>query len=244
MKNSFLISSIAHLLFLTLLFFSFHFQSGIHERKRQMEVRFVRLHGGGQNRPGWIKPTPAPPDHSPVSDGQPKKVETHPKVSKPQEQSAAIKSEPNSKILTEPESETTNDEVKEKEEENLGSVAALDQSQKTGEGVGAKPGPEGPGIGIISDADFPGGEIYLSRLEAEVQRRFNFRGRGSGQFAEYHFFIERDGNKIDLVQMRSSQNASLDLASRSALMRAKFPPLPETYPFDKLGVTYRFYDAE
>jgi outer membrane biosynthesis protein TonB len=46
----------------------------------------------------------------------------------------------------------------------------------------------------------------------------------------------------ELVLMKSSGISSLDLAARSALMRAKFPPLPPGFEARRLGVTYRFHD--
>jgi outer membrane biosynthesis protein TonB len=128
-------------------------------------------------------------------------------------------------------------------ESGLESDAAPPASEgETGAGVGSKPGPEGPGFGAYSDADFPGADTFLSRVEAEVQRRFNFRGRGTGVVAEYHFYINRAGKIEDLLLMESSGIGSLDLAARSALMRSKFPPLPPGFRHDKLGVTYRFHD--
>ncbi|HEX03816.1 MAG TPA: hypothetical protein ENH10_01475, partial [Bacteroidetes bacterium] len=110
-----------------------------------------------------------------------------------------------------------------------------------GDGVGAKPGPEGAGLGAVSDVEFAGANAYLSRVEAEVQRRFNFRGRASGKVAEYHFILDRKGKIKDLVLMESSTVPSLDLAARSALMRAKLPPLPASFPHEQLGITYKFY---
>lgn len=112
---------------------------------------------------------------------------------------------------------------------------------ETGAGVGAKPGPEGEGVGATTDADFAGASAYLSRIEAEVQRRFNYRGNAPGRVAVYRFTIDRSGTIDDLVMDQSSGLPSLDLSARSALLRAKLPPLPRTYPYARLGVTYRFY---
>ena len=223
------------------------------------EVMMVRLRGGGENVPGWIKPTTAPSDNAVVPDNKPK-----PKPKPKEEPKTPAKTEPKKETTTPPAAEKTT-EVKPDAPENVQSestetaVAAAESTAteegaatpetaevagETGEGIGAKPGPEGPGFSATSDADFPGADTFLSRVEAEVQRRFNFRGRGTGAVAEYHFYIDKRGQMTDLLLVTSSGINSLDLSARSALMRAKFPPLPAGFVHSRLGVTYRFYDAK
>jgi len=221
------------------------------------EVILVRLRGGGQNVPGWIKPTLAPPDKAVVPDNKPQakpkeQVKTPPKAKEEAKTSpapAAVKTtevKPKAAETVAPESAET--EAKPAEAEPASAEAqgseAPETAGETGEGIGAKPGPEGPGFGATSDTDFPGADVFLSRVEAEVQRRFNFRGRSTGAVAEYHFYIDKRGRMLDLLLVTSSGINSLDLSARSALMRAKFPPLPPGYIYDRLGVTYRFYDAK
>lgn len=251
------------------------------KRQEQPEITLVRLKGGGQNRPGWVKPTPAQPDFAPVSDGKPAQREveeqppalekTQPPATKPettpvQSQNIEVSEQvkPDEPTATEEMVETPEPVVEEtpppveqtpetpaeeppaiEESEQVADEPVAEQvaPEETGEGVGAKPGPEGPGVGARSDGDFPGADAFLSRVESEVQRRFNFHGRGSGARAEYHFFIDRGGKIRDLVLMESSGISSLDQAARSSLMRAKFPPLPPGFQHDRLGVTYYFYDA-
>lgn len=255
------------------------------EREDRPEIQLVRLKGGGQNRPGWVKPTPAPPDFAEVPDNRPEQTrrqetpppaepeakpepkapaektaapETKPSAAKqetPREQAPQEKApapaeekEPPSQAETGEETaqagadDTADSDQPAAEEAERQQQAAPAETGEAGEGVGAKPGPEGPGVGARSDADFPGADAWLSRVEAEVQRRFNFRGRGSGARAEYHFYLDRRGRLHDLVLMESSGIPSLDLAARSAIMRAKFPPLPPGFRHDRLGVTYYFYD--
>ncbi len=229
------------------------------EPKTEFEVEFVRLKGGGEMLPGWVKPTPAPPDESLEPDNkpleQPKPVEEKPKPAEPepaaveQEKPAPAPSQPveeKPKPREEtpaatgnasPAEETTEESVADTE---TGSTAPATEGE-TGAGVGAKPGPEGPGMGATSDLEFTGANAYLSRIEAEVQRRFNFRGKASGKVAEYHFTLDKKGELHDLVLMVSSGVPSLDLAARSALTRANFPPLPGSFPSDRLGITYKFH---
>ncbi|MFC2170906.1 TonB family protein [Calditrichota bacterium] len=198
------------------------------------EVTLIRMSGGGENIPGWIKPTTLPSDKAKVPDQKPQAD-----IEPPRELHIADEANP-AEPKSEPEeeeahSETVGEEIKEEIKEEIPAV--------TGEGVGAKPGPEGAGWGIKTDADFPGGDAYLSRVEAEVQRRFNFDGRGSGAVAEYHFNIEKNGKMTDLILMKSSSIASLDLAARSAIVKTRFAPLPGGFGHEKLGITFRFYDA-
>ncbi len=208
---------------------------------QKQDVLLVRLRGGGENRPGWIKPTTAQADRAKTTDGKPKaaEVKKEPVVQKPVETPQDVKKP----LRVETKEEKTTETVKEKEVKETTPATVMAETE-SGEGIGAKPGPEGSGFGATSDADFPGADAYLSRLEAEVQRRFNFRGRGSGAVSEYHFFIEKNGKVRDLILMKASGIASLDMAARSSIIRAKFPPLPRGFKHDRLGVTYLFYDAQ
>ncbi|MBZ0265619.1 TonB C-terminal domain-containing protein [bacterium] len=244
-RRYFVTSAILHVVVAGVLFLL----AGMHDlfpQKSVKEVRFVRLAGGGQNRPGWIKPTTAPPDESPISDSKPKPqpVVEKPKPETTQKPKAESKPQPQKDIALQSEQTSKETSAIEKEEEPVQQAASVPVVGETGEGVGPKPGPQGPGMGATTEADFPGGSQYLARLETEVQRRFNFRGRNSGEYAEYHFFIEKDGSIKDLLLVKASGIASLDLAARSAVMRAKLAPLPGTFPHSRLGVTYRFYDAD
>ncbi|MFH0881885.1 MAG: TonB C-terminal domain-containing protein [bacterium] len=228
-------------------------------RNEPPEVMLVRLRGGGENVPGWIKPTMAPSDQAVVPDNKPKprltpkeESKTPPKPEEKRETPTApavkktteVKPDATENVKPESAGETAEPtETTASTQEGAGSEAA-EVAGETGEGIGAKPGPEGSGFSATSDTDFPGADTFLSRVEAEVQRRFNFRGRGTGAVAEYHLYIDKRGKMLDLLLVTSSGISSLDLAARSALVRAKFPPLPPGYVHDRLGVTYRFYDAK
>jgi len=220
-RSSFMVAIAAHIAAIAF----FGFGSAVPKRPPEVrEVTLIRLSGGGENVPGWIKPTTAPSDNVKVPDKKPK-IEA-----KPPTGTHVAEIEKPSEILAE--ESPVEEEI----------IAEVEES--AGEGVGVKPGPEGPGWGIKSDADFPGGVAYLSRVEAEVQRRFNFRGRGTGAMAEYHFLIEKRGKSTELILMKSSSIPSLDLAARSAIVRARFAPLPAGFRHQKLGITFRFYDAK
>ncbi len=228
----------------------------LQDRRQRQSVRLIRLAGGGNNTPGFVRTSSAPADQSPVSDGRPRPQPQRPREQPREEQRTQpqppaeqpqTRPEPAEETVTQPpatEETTPSEPSTESTAESTSESQPAAAEEETGEGVGTRPGPEGPGLGIRSDANFPGAEAYLSRVEAEVQRRFNFPGRGSGVYAEYHFYIERNGRLSDLVLMRSSGISSLDLSARSAIMRARFPQLPSGFVYPRLGVTYRFYDAE
>ncbi len=60
--------------------------------------------------------------------------------------------------------------------------------------------------------------------------------------AVYHFYINRNGEIEDLVLTEASEVSSLNITARSALLRCKFPPLPRTFPHERLSVSCRFID--
>ena len=146
------------------------------EPKTEFEVEFVRLKGGGETIPGWIKPTPTPSDDAPVPDNKPQEQP------KPVEEQQIVEEAPPPPVETQPELEELAPPSPEAEEQpppaepvsDAGSdaeSAAAEQTQpaaeetETGAGVGAKPGPEGAGLGAVSDASFAGSNAYLSRIE-------------------------------------------------------------------------------
>lgn len=164
--------------------------------KEKSEVRFVKLRGGGENRPGWINPSKFAPDKSRIPDDKP----AAPRIQSEKEN--ALK--PDQKDIKQlkqadsiPEEESTPSKKGEINSKTGDMVqSGSEEVQEHGRGIGRKPGPKGAGTGAISETDFPGGSQYLSRLEAEVQRRFNFHGRKSGVYAEFHFSsIERKSTR-------------------------------------------------
>lgn len=203
------------------------------------EVRLVHLKGGGEMLPGWIKPTQARPDDAPVPDGRPQAAPEP--AAEPE--GVALREQAEEKPPAPAADEERAEQVEQPpaEREPAADTDTQPAEGETGAGVGRKPGPEGEGLGATSDTEFAGESAYLSRIEAEVQRRFNFRGNAPGKVAEYHFTIDRNGEMHELILMVSSGVSSLDLSARSALMRAKFPPLPRTFPHNRLGVTFRFF---
>lgn len=209
-----------------------------------MEVQMVRLKGGGDTTPGWVDPTPVParPDESTEPDDLP--------LPEPEADLTEPEPAPAETVEPVPEAPAAPSEEEQPQPQQSSQAAAEPSAtpaetgaepEQTGTGVGRRPGPEGPGVGAVSDTDFAGASSFLSRIEAEVQRRFNYRGQSTGKVAEYHFTIDKQGKMHDLVLMESSGVPSLDLAARSALIRANFPPLPRTFPHNQLGVTYRFH---
>ncbi|MDH3284570.1 MAG: energy transducer TonB, partial [Acidobacteriota bacterium] len=85
---------------------------------------------------------------------------------------------------------------------------------------------------------------WLRELYARV-RRFE-REQKLGDHAsldgtvDIHFVINRDGSVSNLTVVAPSVLGTLDEASSAALLGAVLPPLPEDFPRDSEGVTFRF----
>ncbi len=240
LSSSYLIATGGHLLFFAFLLLIPKL-GWFPENEELPEVRLVRLKGGGENIPGWINPTTAPSDDAMVPDGVPKKT-TPPKTKEEPKAEPVKPKEEIAKPVADKKPVETVSEAKEPVEKHStieeSTTPASEETAATipveadGEGVGQKAGPEGPGFGAKSDAEFAGADAYLSRIEAEVQRRFNFEGNGTKAVAEYHFFIYKNGKMKELLLNKSSGIPSLDLAARSALMRTMFPPLTAYFGHD------------
>ncbi len=231
---------------------------------KPQEIQFVRLMGGGDRTPGWITSTERQVTEAKVHDGlpvQPKpqpreEVKTEPAPSQ-QETVPALQEE-----TSKPKEETTHQEetpalpepeVKSNAEEGSSETARGEGAQteevkeeaSSGTGVARAPGPEGPGRGATSDAQFAGADRYMLSVEAEVNKNFRYRSQGSKQVsAVVHFYINKRGRVEELILMQASGIASLDQAAQSAVKRSGFPPLPMSYPASRLGITYRFYNLK
>jgi TonB family protein len=131
-------------------------------------------------------------------------------------------------------------------------------------------GPEGPGSSLDYDVDVHGGlfgdlnfdsrdynwsdysvKVYFAVYRAwlrellararrfEREQKLDGMPRLEGEVA-IHFVINRDGSVSDLEVVASTDLATLDEASSSALRRAVLPALPADFPRQAEGVTFRF----
>ncbi len=218
-------------------------------QSKPQEIQFVRLMGGGDRTPGWITPTERQVTQAATHDGLP--VQPRPQVEQ--------RSEPAPEQETVPalQEERTKPSAREEQEEAVpppppvasesSEEAVTDEptDAASGSGVARSPGPEGPGRGATTDAQFAGADRYMLSVEAEVNKNFRYRSRGGRQVsAMVHFYINRRGDVEELVLRQASGIPSLDQAAQSAVKRAGFPPLPGAYRPDRLGITYRFYNLQ
>lgn len=100
----------------------------------------------------------------------------------------------------------------------------------------------------IATVETPGVEFpfpdYLTRLVAEVYRRWQRPESNQALEAEVQFFVHRDGSISNLHFTKRSGSFGFDLEAQGAIEQAgragAFGPLPEEYPADILPVTFFF----
>jgi outer membrane biosynthesis protein TonB len=208
------------------------------KQEQPYQIRMVRLAGGGQGKAGWVSedmsPDPQPakpePETEAVVEEAPAPARKEPTLARTPSTAAAPQKAP----AREPRTPTRESEQ------------ALPTDGRQGRTRDTGAGPRGQGssrTGALSDQpDAPGMSQYLTRVENGIQRAFKYPARSSGKRAVFHFIIDRAGHVEDLEQVVESGLPGLDLAGRSALMRAQLPPLPPAFPYDKIGVTFTFVD--
>lgn len=239
---------------------------------REFSLRMVRLVGGGQNKPGWVKPE-APRrlaeeeqaaarerlrsrevEPEPVVEQVPvpEPPKALPKVETPTrgpEIAPVVKPEP-AKVEERAASPEPTAAEAPREQTPAESVPA-ESTEQTGEATvpaseESMAGAAGAGTdrsGARADqSELPGLRAYLLRAEQSVARQFRYPARGSGKAAVYHFFVDRRGRIQELELREPSGLPGLDLAGRGALQRAVLPPLPPSLRIERLGVTYTFRD--
>lgn len=200
-----------------------------------LQIRMVRLAGGGRNLPGWVsedmRPDALPAEETPAAAPEAPRRETPPPVVA--RTPAPARAEPR-RTPAEPESPRRESER-----------ATLPDGRAGGRrDTGAGPrGPGGSRTGATADdPDLAGMGQYLVRVENAVQRVFRYPAKATGRRAVFHFFVDRDGRIRELEQVLESGLPGLDLSGRSAITRAVLPPLPPAFPYDQIGVTFTFVD--
>jgi len=208
-----------------------------------VQVRLVRPAGGGMNRPGWVDPVPVSetPAPAPAEEVVPETARPEPRPARPEARQPVVARTPNP-VPAKPAAPSREPERPRRESER-----AVDPSAQPGGGgrrdSGAGPRGAGNRTGAVSDQpDVSGMGQYLLRVENAVQRAFKYPARSSKRKAVFHFRVDRQGRMEDLELVQESGLPGLDLAGRSALTRAVFPPLPPAFPFDQIGVTFTFVD--
>jgi protein TonB len=82
---------------------------------------------------------------------------------------------------------------------------------------------------------------YVDRLTAMLASQWQRPSIGGELVTLVHFTIRRDGSVINVSVVESSGYSSYDLAALRAVQQAApFPPLPQSYGQDSLGVTVEF----
>jgi TonB family protein len=96
-------------------------------------------------------------------------------------------------------------------------------------------------LGVVDQPDFKQ-DSYLQLLRRLLARQWDPPGGGDGfTQASVHLVIKKDGTIVD-PEVRNSSGWSLYDRStlRAVLAVKKFPPLPEAYSGDELGLTVNF----
>jgi TonB family protein len=82
---------------------------------------------------------------------------------------------------------------------------------------------------------------FVDRLSAMLASQWQRPALGGDVVALVHFTIHRNGSVSGLEVVESSGYSSYDLAALRAVQQAApFPPLPQSYTQDSLGVTVEF----
>jgi len=208
-----------------------------------VQVRLVRPAGGGMNRPGWVDPSPVSetPAQVPAEETPSEAPAAAPEPSRPETRQPVVARTPDP-VPAKPAAPSREPERPRRESERAVDPAA----RPSGGGrrdSGAGPRGAGNRTGAVSDQpDVSGMGQYLLRVENAVQRAFKYPARSSKRKAVFHFRVDRQGGMEDLELVQESGLPGLDLAGRSALTRAVFPPLPPAFPYDQIGVTFTFVD--
>lgn len=113
---------------------------------------------------------------------------------------------------------------------------AVAATSASGLGAGLSSGGIG---GVQSDADFCCKD-YLSAMLAAVDTVWQPNQGGARGENAVEFTIEKSGAITNVKLARPSGNPLLDLASQRALAIARFPPIPDKYPGQRMIIVLTF----
>ena len=193
--------------------------------------------GGGGGGPVERAPEPEPPPEP-----EPEPPANEPKVVRP---SVEQRDE-----IPMPDAPEKRPERFPKKSENSGLVgadAATPESAVLESGGGGEQGPTGSGIGIGGSGGMPGFDqdfeyaYYVKTMLGRIRQHYQrFAVRGTATVV-VRFTIMKDGSVREAEIEQSSGVRVLDRGSLRAVMLADpLPPLPNSYPRDRVGVHLRF----
>ncbi|MCL2389722.1 MAG: TonB C-terminal domain-containing protein [Elusimicrobia bacterium] len=81
---------------------------------------------------------------------------------------------------------------------------------------------------------------YTNQIVRIISQNWQHVDRFGRHRAIIHFRIARDGSASDITVRESSGNANFDMTAANAVRRSRFPPLPDTFSEDFLGVNFEF----
>lgn len=210
-----------------------------------LDLRMVQLVGGGNNRPGWVRPPEAAPAARPETV---EPVETPPAETRTATPSKAAgktvtpdRKAPAVPAVTPPATRVNPADTARNPADGKGkdSQAAANPAARGGE----QTGPEGPGVDMVSEnSGSPGISNWLRRSQGTIFRNFRFPARNSGRAVVYHFIVSPDGRFGTPELVKGSGDSVLDHAGLVAIRTSQLSPLPPEARLKALGVTITFRD--
>lgn len=210
-----------------------------------LDLRMVQLVGGGNNRPGWVRPPEAAPAARPETV---EPVEAPPKETRPVTPQKTVdktaspdRKTPAAPAVTQPARRTDAATTARNLADGKGkdSQAAANPAARGAE----QTGPEGPGVDMVSEnSGSPGISNWLRRSQGTIFRNFRFPARNSGRAVVYHFIVTPDGKIGTPELVKGSGDSVLDHAGLVAIRTSQLPPLPPEARLKALGVTITFRD--
>jgi len=188
--------------------------------------------GGGAPTPTPPKPKPPEPEPEP----EPPKPEPKPEVVRPSKEDRKEIPRPDAPVAKKP-------RWKRIEEDTglRGQTAATGESAKLKSGSGAPGlGLGGTGGGSAFDQDFEYA-YYVQQMLARIQLHWQRTAVHGTAHAIVRFTIMKDGSVQNAEIEKSAGVSILDRSALRAVMLADpMPPLPNSYPKDRVGVHLRF----
>ncbi len=220
----------------------------------ELQLRMVRLVGGGDNLPGFIRPPLkrelAPPPE--MRETRPVEAEESPDLPSPLRDALPLRKRQADSVppLARTPQAREPRPVEELVEEPAPAAPAPSSEVQESEGEATlpvdespRPGPFGPGHDVVSDAGSATGiGNWLSRVKGSVLRNYRYPARGSGRFCVYRFQVESDGRMSEPELTQASGDPILDHAALVALKASRLPPLPPASGLQQLAVSFKFSD--
>ncbi len=132
-------------------------------------------------------------------------------------------------------------EVARDTDSEAGRQPATDLRRRQGSPTGSSLGTAALGARVGFDNPNFRHSYFVDRLTAMLAAQWRRPALGGDLVTLVHFTIHRDGEVSDVRVVQSSGYSSYDLAALRAVQQAApFPPLPQSYDQDSLGVTVEF----